>query len=33
MRKLDVWPSDGAERRDDQDQADRYGILLDRITD
>ncbi|MFC6134646.1 hypothetical protein [Streptomyces spororaveus] len=33
MRKLGVWPSGGAKKRDDQDQADRYGILLDRITD
>lgn len=33
MRKLGVWPSGGAKKRDDQDQAHRYGILLDRITD
>ncbi|MGP3638397.1 hypothetical protein ACTU45_34695 [Streptomyces sp. 24-1644] len=33
MRKLGVWPSGGAKKRDEQDQSDRYGILLDRITD
>ncbi|MFF8617165.1 hypothetical protein [Streptomyces sp. NPDC015350] len=32
MRKLGVWPSGGTKKRDDQDQADRYGILLDRLT-
>ncbi|MFE2850221.1 hypothetical protein ACFXJO_03710 [Streptomyces lavendulae] len=33
MRKLGVWPSGGAKKRDEQDQADRYGTLLDRITE
>ncbi|MFE9468589.1 hypothetical protein ACFYNW_34060 [Streptomyces virginiae] len=33
MRKLGVWPTGGTKKRDDQDQADRYGILLDRLTE
>ncbi|MFE8940964.1 hypothetical protein ACFYNX_26205 [Streptomyces sp. NPDC007872] len=32
MRKLGVWPRGGTKKRDAQDQSDRYGILLDRIT-
>ncbi|MEU7028982.1 hypothetical protein AB0A60_20110 [Streptomyces sp. NPDC046275] len=31
MRSLGVWPSGGAKKRDDQDQADRYGNILDRL--
>ncbi|MFC8016624.1 hypothetical protein [[Kitasatospora] papulosa] len=31
MRSLGVWPSGRAKKRDEQDQADRYGVLLDRI--
>ncbi|MET9438797.1 hypothetical protein [Streptomyces sp. NPDC006551] len=31
MRALGVWPSGVTRKRDDQDQGDRYGILLDRI--
>ncbi|MFD6469649.1 hypothetical protein [Streptomyces goshikiensis] len=31
MRTLGVWPTGGTKKRDDQDQADRYGILQDRI--
>ncbi|MGW0933183.1 hypothetical protein [Streptomyces sp. NPDC002644] len=33
MRKLGVRPSGGAKKREEQDQADRYGTLLDRITE
>lgn len=32
MRKLNIWPANGSKKRDDQDQDDRYGILLDRLT-
>jgi hypothetical protein len=32
MRALNVWPKDGVKKRDAQDQEDRYGILLDRLT-
>ncbi|MFD4243621.1 hypothetical protein ACFWP3_18790 [Streptomyces sp. NPDC058525] len=31
MRALGVWPAGGTKKRDDQDQADRYGLLQDRI--
>ncbi|PKV88198.1 hypothetical protein [Streptomyces sp. TLI_146] len=33
MRKLNIWPQNGAKKRDDQDQGDRYGVLLDRLAD
>ncbi|MFE4576815.1 condensation domain-containing protein [Streptomyces chartreusis] len=33
MRKLNVWPQNGGKKRDDQDQDDRYGVLLDRLAD
>ncbi|MFD8483593.1 hypothetical protein [Kitasatospora sp. NPDC059673] len=31
MRDMKVWPKDVAKKRDDQDQADRYGVMLDRL--
>ncbi|MER8156908.1 hypothetical protein [Streptomyces sp. NPDC094472] len=33
MRKLNIWPQNGSKKRDDQDQDDRYGIILDRLAD
>ncbi|MEU6351021.1 hypothetical protein ABZ896_17050 [Streptomyces sp. NPDC047072] len=33
MRKLNIWPQNGSKKRDDQDQDDRYGALLDRLAD
>ncbi|MEU6379583.1 hypothetical protein [Streptomyces sp. NPDC046909] len=33
MRKLNVWPQNGTKKRDDQDQDDRYGTMLDRLAD
>ncbi|MGW3037445.1 hypothetical protein ACWDCB_40395 [Streptomyces sp. NPDC001178] len=33
MRKLNIWPTNGTKKRDDQDQSDRYGVLLDRLAD
>jgi hypothetical protein len=33
MRKLNIWPANGSKKRDDQDQGDRYGVLLDRLAD
>ncbi|MEV0906140.1 hypothetical protein [Streptomyces hokutonensis] len=31
MRKLNIWPSNGTKKRDDQGQDDRYGALLDQL--
>lgn len=31
MRDLCVWPGNVSKRRDDQDQSDRFGVLLDRL--
>ncbi|MEV3908672.1 hypothetical protein [Streptomyces canus] len=31
MRKLNIWPRNGSKKRDDQDQGDRYGLLLDQL--
>lgn len=33
MRKLNIWPQNGSKKRDDQDQDDRYGVILDRLAD
>jgi hypothetical protein len=32
MRDMRVWPKDVTKKRDDQDQADRYGVILDKLT-
>lgn len=31
MRDMRVWPRDVTKKRDDQDQADRYGLVLDKL--
>ncbi|MDX2854436.1 hypothetical protein PV342_39720 [Streptomyces sp. PA03-3a] len=31
MRDMKVWPRDVEKKRDDQDQADRYGLMLDAL--
>lgn len=31
MRDMKIWPRDVNKKRDDQDQADRYGLLLDAL--
>jgi hypothetical protein len=31
MRKLNIWPQNGSKKRDNQDQGDRYGLLLDQL--
>jgi hypothetical protein len=31
MRDLRIWPKDVAKKRDEQTQADRYGVILDKL--
>jgi len=31
MRDMGVWPKDVAKKRDEQTQADRYGVILDKL--
>jgi len=31
MRDMKIWPRDVGKKRDDQDQADRYGLMLDQL--
>jgi hypothetical protein len=31
MRDMQVWPRHVAKRRDEQTQADRYGVILDKL--
>jgi hypothetical protein len=31
MRDMEVWPKNVAKKRDDQTQADRYGVILDKL--
>jgi hypothetical protein len=33
MRDMKIWPKDVTKKRDDQDQADRYGLMLDRLAE
>ncbi|MFJ9847734.1 hypothetical protein ACIRYZ_46440 [Kitasatospora sp. NPDC101155] len=33
MRDMKVWPKDVAKKRNYQDQADRYGVMLDRLAE
>lgn len=33
MRGMKVWPKDVTKKRNDQDQAERYGVMLDRLAE